>query len=603
VDEGPVPAPLTLPGLDDSAGLWHSDLLVSGEGGGPLLAISTPLLHLDGSRGVGRLVAWVDAEAWVRSSLENLSGGGRGSPTVVRIEDQVGRSLTLQADRSRRLEFETRPGVSPPLPLGVRDRGLAIGENDWVVHVQLHTAKAFEAVSGFQSRVFGIGIILALLCAGLLFFPMHFLVRPLGELLKAAKRIRSGDYAVRVAIETEDEVGDLGRSFNHMAESVELQTNKLKRAAEDLRSGQRELRTQHERLATVIRSLRDGLVVLDPDGRPVLSNDAAKPLLSVLEKADEQVTSHFLCREGAESRSCSSCLLHPEGPTSRCVLDVGSRVFEVHGTELPPDPNGRRGRVLIARDITERVAQDEQDVHRERLSVLGEVAAVMAHELNNPLTSIRMFAQMMEDGLPEDSPYHEHTGVIVRNTETCRQTIRELLGYASASAPQAAPVDVHDVIEDVVRFVRPLAERAGADLETRLDAADAVVHGDEVQIRQVLVNLVLNAVQGADGKHVCVCLSTRAEDGVLSVDVSDTGPGVPEELRERIFDAFFSTKPRGVGTGLGLPTARRIAELHGGGVDLIDGRPGQTTFRLRLRTLAQNAAAPDGAAAQEGVAT
>jgi two-component system NtrC family sensor kinase len=111
-----------------------------------------------------------------------------------------------------------------------------------------------------------------------------------------------------------------------------------------------------------------------------------------------------------------------------------------------------------------------------------------------------------------------------------------------------------------------------------------VLHGDEVQLRQVLVNLVWNAIQALEGSGGRVEVATSEADGgrTLVVDVSDDGPGVPEDRRERIFDAFFTTKPAGRGTGLGLPISRRIVESHGGTLVLASCGPGRTTFRARL---------------------
>ena len=210
----------------------------------------------------------------------------------------------------------------------------------------------------------------------------------------------------------------------------------------------------------------------------------------------------------------------------------------------------------------------------------------MAHELNNPLTSIRMFAQMVAEGMPPGSPFREHAGVIVRNTETCRHTIQTLLGYATTTPPASTELAVHDVVEDVRQFVRPIAQRAGAGLVLRLDAPRDDVVGDEIQLRQLLTNLVLNAVQAGGDEPVEVAIETRNAGDVLEVAVEDDGPGVPPELRERVFDAFFSTKPHGEGTGLGLPTARRIAELHGGGLELVRSDAGGTRFVVRLPTAA-----------------
>ncbi len=600
-DDGDSPP---MPGVIRDAlaapGLLHSDLLPPRDGAAlPRQAISTPLRRLDGRGDVGRLVAWVDPAIWVAATLSEIqpdaaSAAARHTPVSVRIVDRAGRSLApVDAAPHRgavRLRFLSEPVAPDPAPNSMSAQRFSISENDWSVHMRLRGMDVFAPVSGLQSRFLGVGVVLALLCGVLTFFPMRFLVRPLGQLREAARRIRAGDYTVRVGGDSTDEVGELARSFDHMAEAVEQKTTRLQRAAEELRAGQRELRRQHERLDIVIRTLHDGLIVLDGDGTPVLVNDAARPLVELLQRGDERLTSHYVCRSGDALGNCTHCLLERTTSESSCVLDVGERVYEVRVSQLPPDrasPDQRGpvgvGRVLVARDITERLSRDERDIHRERLSVLGEVAAVMAHELNNPLTSVRMFAQMLADALPAESPLREHAQVIVRNTETCRRSIAELLGYAHDATPESGPVTVHDVLLDVVRFVRPLAERARATVETELSAEHDVVNGDEIQIRQLFVNLVLNAVQAAPGTGVVVTIATRTEAGTLVAEVRDTGPGLDDEARARAFDAFFSTKPRGEGTGLGLPTARRIAELHGGGIELLDSAPGHTVFRVRLR--------------------
>lgn len=600
--EGAIVDPHALPAAGDADGPIHGDLSLPDHArsteGDPLHSISTPLRALDGRHRLGRLVAWVASTRWMRGALQDASplspaASATALPLFVRVEDRAGRALIASpASASGRspgpLRLQSEAAANAPvLGEGGFADSFPVRESGWTVHVRLRAIDAFAPISGLQSRFLGVGVVLALLCAALTFFPMRFLVRPLEQLRTAARRIREGDYAVRVPAESNDEVGDLARAFNHMAEAVDQKTRTLSGVAEELRERQRELREQHERLNTVIRSLRDGLVVLDPSGSPVLSNEAALPLVSSLARIPETFTTHGQCpAEAATPPSCAACLVRTDEPARSCVIDVGARSFEVHATPLPPDAAGQRGRVLVARDITDRLARDERDIHRERLSVLGEVAAVMAHELNNPLTSIRMFAQMLESGLPEKSPYREHAAVIVRNTETCRHTIRALLGYATNTATETGPVHVHDVIDDVVRFVRPLADRGGVAITTRCEAPSHVVQGDEIQLRQLLVNLVLNAVQAADGESVDVTISTHNEGRSLIVEVCDTGPGIPQEARDRIFDAFFSTKPRGEGTGLGLPTARRIAEIHGGGLELAHSRPGSTTFRVRLRAVA-----------------
>ena len=610
-------------------GSTHGGLLASPGAGGDgwpetELILATPLRDLDGGRELGRLLARVRLEAWVAEALTAArDDGGRADLDVhLTLHDGAGRALIVPpsypagapGERLRVIDAPTAPGpadVDYAPVRGTYSQTFPVGAAGWRLEVRLSSEKALLPIAGMQSRLLGGGLLLAGLSLLLLYFPMRFLARPLVLMKEAAGRIRGGDYAARVAVESSDEIGELAQSFNQMAEGLAERNQRLEAGARDLREQRRVAAEERDRLDAVIASMHDGLVVLDPSGAVVLSNRSAEPLLEMLRRGDihaaraagaagAAATGRHLCHESPRGeRDCLACLLDPRGPERSCVVEVGPRVFEVHTTDLAPDDQGHTGRVLVARDISDRVAQDERQIHQERLAVLGEVAAVMAHELNNPLASISMFNQMLAEDLEAGSPLQENVEVIRRNTEACKRTIRELLDYATGATPEVGPLDLHDTLRDVARFLRPLAERAGVELRTELQARAPEVHGDEVQLRQVFMNLVMNALQavrdvgpGSDGVRPGgrVTLTTRDEDGELAVDVADSGPGIPADVREQVFRPFFTTKPRGTGTGLGLPTARRIAELHGGSLELAESSPAGTVFRVRLRSRAPGSA-------------
>jgi signal transduction histidine kinase len=265
------------------------------------------------------------------------------------------------------------------------------------------------------------------------------------------------------------------------------------------------------------------------------------------------------------------------------MVNVGGRIYEIHVTPLPVRDGSRSEGLYVSRDITERLAQAEGQAHQERMHVVGELAAVVAHELNNPLAAIVMFSQMLLDGLDGESPLREHADVILRNATTCKHTIRGLLDMAAFPKPEACEVDLADLLEDVTAVLRPLVGKTGHELRVE-SGADVSVLAVELQLRQVLVNLVLNAVQAGGERRVVVTIRTSAceDDDDVIIDVEDDGPGIPEDIAEHIFKPFFSTKPPGVGTGLGLPTSRRIVEAHGGTLDLLVSSEGRTVFRIVL---------------------
>jgi len=577
----------------------NTDWLMAADGY-PTLALSTPLWSLDGERVIGSLLAHVHPGVWVRSSMARIGGQNDAQAPTLALTDRMGASLEIPPHLMDAplpesgsdlvlsgfgLSLSSAP--EEPQLRGTFIRTIPFSSNGWTVRARLEARAAMAVVSGLQARFVALSLVLTLGTALLLIFPMRYLARPLSQLRDAASHVHDGDFSRRVPVTSRDEIGELARTFNLMTEAVEERTSKLETSAADLARRKNELRDERDRLNAVISSMRDGLVVLNADGEPEVWNAAARPLLGMINKHEFEPTSHHTCEERSNAgpqdpNPCVECLFTPAAPPRSCLIDVGSQVFEVHSTRLTTNAGGRSGRVLVSRDLTERIDGDEREIHQERLAVLGEVAAVVAHEINNPLAAITMFNQMLGKELSADSSLQECVEVIGRSAETCKHAIRELLDYATGASPEINTVDVHATLEDVARFLRTLAKRHQVEITLDLCAPVAVVKCDEVQLRQVFVNLIMNAVQaaGEDGGEVNV--RTENEGDHVTVLVSDDGPGIPDEKAGEIFKPFFTTKARGQGTGLGLPTARRITEMQGGGLELVDTAPGRTTFQVRL---------------------
>ena len=583
---------------------WFSGHLAREQAGEPMLmAVATPVTSRRAGEPLGHLVAWIYQGNWIRSAFQtmDLDLSAEAAPVSLRVVDRDGVAYAVptfltatdgpRADSEVVLKGhgmnelvagrqESRPGAG--LERSWLRHSFPIDTNGWLVLVELQSKQALAAVGGMQSRFLGVGIILTALASALMFFPLRFLARPLLRLAEAARAIRDGDFAARVEVDTDDEIGQLGHSFNTMAQAIEERAERLELTAAVLRQQQAQLGFERDRLEAVILSMRDGLILLDERGVPVIHNLAAAPLLEQVGQQSEGLRARHICeQQNGDDARCRACLFSPRAAPRSCVLEFGGGVYEVHSTQL----RGGGGRVLVSRDLSDRIAQDERQIHQERLAVLGEVAAVMAHELNNPLAAISMYNQMTQVEVRESADLLENTEVIQRNVESCKRAIRELLDYATNATPQLVDADLNALLEDVLVFLRPLSRKFGVEIGLELEQPGEELHvsGDELQIRQIFVNLLMNAIQalGESGGHVRV--STRAEPGRAIVEVADDGPGIPGELREQIFRPFFTTKERGEGTGLGLPTSRRIAEMHGGGLELLESGPSGTIFRVRLR--------------------
>jgi two-component system NtrC family sensor kinase len=234
------------------------------------------------------------------------------------------------------------------------------------------------------------------------------------------------------------------------------------------------------------------------------------------------------------------------------------------------------GLVIGIRNLTEERKVADHLGRTEKLAAIGELVAGVAHELNNPLTGISTFAQLLlEDNL--EGEQFESVSLIKREADRAIGVIRDLLLFARKTDARDVPVDINTIVKHTVRL-RALASRsAGIEVHMRLDESNPRTRGDEQKLQQVLLNLVINAEQAmlsANGGGILVVRTWQdADQESVVLEINDDGPGIPDELQPKIFDPFFTTKEVGQGTGLGLTVAYAIVQEHGGRIRL-ESRPG-----------------------------
>ncbi len=232
----------------------------------------------------------------------------------------------------------------------------------------------------------------------------------------------------------------------------------------------------------------------------------------------------------------------------------------------------------------ERLAKDRL-VRSARLAAVGELAAGVAHELNNPLTTVAGFVELVLDDLPEESPHHPDLELVLKESRRAREVVRRLLDFSRPGEGFRVSADVNDLVNDVVALINHLVHTNGIDLQIILGAELPWIQVDRDQIKQVLLNLFHNAIQSMP-RGGMLTLQTEAEDrdnmpGVI-IQVQDTGQGISPENLERLFEPFFTTRPPGKGTGLGLSVSYGIITDHDGVID-VESKPGQgSIFTLWL---------------------
>ncbi len=200
-------------------------------------------------------------------------------------------------------------------------------------------------------------------------------------------------------------------------------------------------------------------------------------------------------------------------------------------------------------------------VQSEKLAGVGKLAAGVAHEINNPLTCVLTNSSLMLEDLSADDPRREDLQTIVDETLRCRKIVKGLLDFARQTKPQKKVLNINKVAEDVVALVKNQASFQNITIRTELDPILPSVYADADQMRQVVLNIVLNAADAmTQGGELCVQSNSNSDH--VELKISDTGPGIPEHIRDKLFEPFFTTKK--TGTGLGLSIAYGIMERHKG---------------------------------------
>ena len=236
------------------------------------------------------------------------------------------------------------------------------------------------------------------------------------------------------------------------------------------------------------------------------------------------------------------------------------------------------------RTLRRYLALQEEAARQERLAALGGMAAVLAHEIRNPLGAIKGLAQFLGEKQQDDPAHQEMTQTIAREATRLERLVGDLLTYARPRPPERHPTDILATLREVIALAGPVAEAAGVKLGMESPDGLPSVTADPEQMKQLFANLVLNALQAMpNGGVLTVTASpsgrTRSGPGV-EIRITDTGGGIPEADLPRLFEPFYTTRAKG--TGLGLAICRQIAEAHGGTIDIASTGPGGTTVLVTL---------------------
>jgi two-component system nitrogen regulation sensor histidine kinase GlnL len=346
----------------------------------------------------------------------------------------------------------------------------------------------------------------------------------------------------------------------------------------------------------ILANLDDGVIALDAQNKIIFFNEASEMLTDISSGAAVNQPFEKIFKREPWLIDLVRTTHAPRQKRTRGEGDFINR----WGRKIPvgvtisalQDRQGHfLGTILLLRDIKRRKELEEDLKRADRLALMGTLAAGLAHEIRNPLGGIKGAAQLLRRSAESDPSVRDFTGIMIREVDRVNQLIEQLLDLSRPSQLTLAPINIHEILEDVLLLESQTAGGKELHVRKRFDPSLPPIRGDRAQLTQVFLNLVKNAVQAMDGGGVLTVTSRletdyhirepgTAPNRLIWVDIADEGRGIAEEDLPHIFSPFFTTKVNG--TGLGLATCYRIMREHGGTIR-VESTAGQgSTFKVSL---------------------
>ncbi len=434
-------------------------------------------------------------------------------------------------------------------------------------------------------------LLLLLLLTVLVFFSSSWLAlylskqvtRPVEALADAMDEIGQGQYGTRVTVSATEELGELIRSFNHMAADLEQSRALAESSAAQLTAANANLETRRKELETVLETIPNGVVTLDPERTILQANRAFQHLVGMPRSGSlagvslssifpPEIASELALLERRAQRMGFSAAEF-EMPSISGTLDVTATIA------LLDLGNNRRGSILVIEDITEFMRAQRQVAWKQ-------VAQRVAHEIKNPLTPVALSAERIRRHMDHKRP--ESPGIIRRcvevilsSVESMRELVDQFATLAEFPAARPKPVSLNAIVESAVMLFQD--RLSGIRIEQRLAPNLPPVMADPQAMQRALANLIDNAAEAMQSSFVRVLsIETGMTEnrGMAELVLSDTGHGLTDDMRERLFLPYVSTKQRG--TGLGLAIAAKIIQEHHGAIRAENNSPAGARFIIEL---------------------
>jgi nitrogen fixation/metabolism regulation signal transduction histidine kinase len=452
----------------------------------------------------------------------------------------------------------------------------AFGQYNELIYLRTPLKQNFILV---LTLVLALGALFAVFAA---FYWSRVLVAPIQELAEGTKAVAAGQYHKKLPVRQHDDLGMLVVSFNRMTERLTV-------ARDTTIINQRIIENQRTYLQTILEHLSSGVMSLDSSFALKTINAASSEIFNInmsqfIGRQFVQIgtTHNFLkdfctlvaskIRETTEEWQVEMEIFTPQGRKTILCKTV----------KLPSEEESQRGCVLVFDDVTT-LLQAQRD------SAWGEVARRLAHEIKNPLTPIQLSAERLRRKLlpnlaPEQSELVDRaTHTIVQQVESMKLMVNDFSDYARMPTMEPTPLDINSLVLDTVELYK--GDQKSVDIQLDLDTNSLNIRGDSVRLRQVIHNLIKNAIESMpEGEKCTLTINTfpfeYTNAKYAGIEIADNGPGFPTDVLGRAFDPYMTTKPKG--NGLGLAIVKKIIEEHNGVIRATNQKQGGAAINIRF---------------------
>lgn len=428
------------------------------------------------------------------------------------------------------------------------------------VHVGMDETSMHEKINQTSSAIITLTLLVGALGVLMAYIAGNYLTRPIRSLVKGTEEIGRGNLGYQIKTDSTDEINILSKAFNEMSYNLNNSIN--------------ELRESEERYKKLVDTISDAVILIDSQKKILSWNSGAQKIFG------------YCLEEVGGSKI--NILFNMASDTGDLEILDGENVFKrKDGSNFPGLISNKplqdrlnAGNVLVIKDIKEQKEMENLEtrlIQSEKLFMLGKLAAGVAHEINNPLTTISLHTQIMLNKT-WDEKTDNRLKIINKETNRVARIVKRLLEFAHQSEPKIGSVDINREIDNVLNVIEPQLESTKITIDLK---PLPLIMADREQIQQVIMNMLTNSIQSIirDGE---ISIKTGVKRDHIEIGITDNGCGISQDNIGKVFDPFFTTKMPGEGTGLGLSICYGIIKKHNGSIDVKSEVGIGTTFTIKL---------------------